>query len=179
MNFQKVYEERNSFVVFQKIYEAYLREMRVNQNEFTAIVHRTFVKSLPPMIFGDLLPNDFLTKLSRAVILIVVKDDSAYDGEGVVLVNMDGTFRRGAFALTIKSFVDTVIERCTTYAKNLRKRKTYFEDYEKVFMQTFLDGSIMNKNVESSWKAIFRDNLTRELEKGEKLSIEDTTEPKT
>ena len=156
---------------FQKIYdEARLQEIRLDQCSFSAIVRDVFSKSVPDKLLGKFLPDDFLLTLSKNVIEEITKiDKSKYSGEGVILSEKDGYFRRGAFSLTIRAFVDLVVEECAVLALKIRKlRKEYLENYKKVFMQVFLDDSFMNKN-KTPWKIIFRDNLEIELEKVPKL----------
>jgi hypothetical protein len=137
------------------------------------IIRDVFSKSVPDKLSGKFLPNDFLLTLSKNVIEEILKiDKSKYKGEGIVLLEKDGYFRRGAFSLTIRAFVDLVIEECADLALRIRKlKKEYLENYKKVFMQVFLNDSLMNKN-KTPWKTIFRDNLEIELEKVPRLILQ-------
>ena len=151
----------NFYDVYEKVR---LDEMKVNPSSFAYAIKSTFEKSLP-ILSSDFLPNDFLKKLSKSVVAALVRiDQITTKGEGLILITDRGILRRGAISLNIRSFVDMGVEHCTTYANDFSLKKTSLKDHEKVFVQTFLDSSFMNKNAIVSWKVIFRDHLTAELE---------------
>ena len=160
---------------FQKIYDkCRLKEIRLDKYSFSNYVKRAFYRNLPSKTTYNTLPNDFLLFLSKTIISkILEKDKKAFDGEGIFLYEQDGYFRRGAFSLAIRAFVDLVVEICAVYAKQLVKikNKKFFEEYEKVFLQTFLDDSAMNSG-SSNWKTTFKERLVEELENVEKIYIE-------
>jgi hypothetical protein len=109
--------------------------------------------------------------LSKKIIETILKEDAESYDEGIVLYSDDGYLSRGAKSLTIRSFVDLVVSVCSRMAKNIYMKKTpLLSEYAKVFVQTFLENSAMNRS-NRTWRKTFADNLTKELENVERLVI--------
>jgi hypothetical protein len=160
---------------FQKIYDRVcLKEIRLDKFLFSSFVRQAFYCNLPKKTPENFLPNKFLEFLSKAIVdNIVLKDRIDFKEEGIFLYSRDGILRRGAFALNVRAFVDVVGEVCTGYALRLEqsREKELFKDYEKVFLQTFLDESAMNTG-SSNWKVTFVDNLSKILENTPRVYFE-------